>query len=132
MDEEDVEGQDEATVKPSLDREVPGYSPGSYVVAADIHFADGTKASAYVYSAKPDDLGCLQPTVLLRGGQVNFWLGVLLEQDLSGNYALMEKTEDQVFPLSVNTRANINGAPLTATIDSFKGIDKSREVVSRR
>ena len=58
-DEVGEDGQDEATVKPSKETAVSGYSPGVYILAADATFADGTTAIGYIYSGGPEDgMGC--------------------------------------------------------------------------
>jgi hypothetical protein len=134
-DEEGVDGQDEATVKPSTDPEVPGYSPGAYIVAANVSFADGTQTTGYVYSSEPDDFGCLQPNLVLKSGQVNLWLGGLrgaADQDLAQSYLTINKSSNQVFPLSVETRAKINGAAMNLMIEGFVGCDREGQLVTRR
>jgi len=121
-DEEGDEGQDEATVKPSADPEVPGYSPGAYIVAADCSLSDGTSLPGYIYSGKPGDFGCLQPNVICKGGQVNFWLGssqfARLDR-LADCYALLEKPAQKVFPVSVTTKGKIAGNLMSMTILGF-------------
>src|SRR5579871_4791491 len=73
-DEEDVDGQDEATVRPAIAHGLP-YGPGEIFVAADATFADGTKATAYISSGPTDELGITQPHVVVEGTQIGFWLG---------------------------------------------------------
>jgi hypothetical protein len=106
-DEEGVEGQAEATMRPSTDKEVPGYSPGVYIVAANVRFADGTAGIGYLYSGKPDDFGTIQPNAVVDAGQVNFWLGWLqfrknLEQHLAQAYELIGKDRNSIFPSPSN------------------------------
>jgi len=76
LDEEGIESQDEATVKPSDDSEVPGYSCGVYVVATDFQLSDGSTMEGYVYSGEPDNFSCIQPNVIVESGQVNLWFGI--------------------------------------------------------
>jgi hypothetical protein len=68
-DEEGEEGQDEATVKPSEDTNVSGHSPGAYILACDVAFADGSAADGYIYSGEPHDFGCTQPNIVTESGQ---------------------------------------------------------------
>ncbi|WP_263378377.1 hypothetical protein [Granulicella paludicola] len=122
-DEEDVEDQDEATVKPSEDLEVPGYSPGVYVVAADVTFGNGARGEGYLYSGPPDDISCVQPNILLPTGQVNLWLGRMqytIEWDarVSSSMNLLGRDEE-LFPMTFDTKTNVNGAPLKVKAEGF-------------
>ncbi len=126
-DEEGIEGQDEATVKPSDDTEVPGYSPGAYVVAADITYADGARANGYLYSSKPDDFVCVSPTILLPTGQINLWAGSLpfvpkWKEHLANDISLL-RSNGALFPMLFESRANVNGAPLTIVVEGFLARD---------
>ena len=47
-DEEEVEGQDEATVRPISKTELIDELPGAFVVAAEVRFADGSLGSGYI------------------------------------------------------------------------------------
>jgi hypothetical protein len=137
-DEEDEEGQDEATVKPSTEMEVPGYSPGAYILASDVTFADGTSATGYVYSGGPDDgTGCTQPNVVTVAGQVSFWLGWLKfvkdpQQEIAKRCALLVKDSASIFPVRFSTRPHINGAKMEIVLGSFMAAgDKLVEVPVR-
>ena len=132
-DEEDLDGQDEATVKPSEDLEVPGYSPGAYVVAADVTFATGTRSVGYLYSGHPDDIGCVQPTILLPAGQVNLWTGRMqysIEWDaqVSAKMNLLGRDE-ALFPITFETRASVNGAPLKVVAQGFLALTPENRVI---
>jgi hypothetical protein len=132
-DEEGVDGQDEATVRPSEESEVPGYSPGVYVVAADAVFSDGITAPGYLYSGEPSDMGCVQPNLFTGSSQVNFWLGWLrfignVEEIIAGNYKLLGKSRESIFPISFQSRVNVNGAPLEVLVEGFMALDLDRRV----
>jgi len=134
-DEEGEEGQDEATVKPSSVTEVPGYSPGVYILGSDVVFSDGTKTIGYIYSGEPQDLGCTQPNILVGSEQINFWFGALrfqrnLEERLAGYYRLLGKNREAIYPITFQSRADVNGSPLKIVVESFMGIDEKREVVA--
>jgi hypothetical protein len=135
-DEEGIEEQDEATVRPSEDQEVPGYSPGAYVVAADVVFADGTTAVGYVYSGRSDDFGCVQPNVIVGSSQINFWLGSLryrgdLDAELTNYYQSLGKERDLIFPIIFTTRKKVNGVALQVAVAAFLGLDDNNRVVNR-
>lgn len=133
-DEECEEGQDEATVKPSEDKEVPGYSPGAYIVAADVTFHDGTHALGYVYSGTPEDLGCTQPIVLSEEAQVNFWFGSMRynpnwKEHLSTSLRLLGRASESLFPISFETKVPVNGAPLKIVLAGFMVRDNDQNIV---
>jgi len=114
-------GQDETTVKPSEDSEVPAFSPGAYIVATDFVLADGTSAEGYIYSGEPHDFGCTQPNVILSDGQLNFWLGITpaTNERLNGLYLRLGKKAEGVFPISYETRVPINGKPMKGAVEGF-------------
>src|SRR5215831_9399109 len=74
-DEEGVDGQDEATVRPTDKTELTDELPGACVVAANVKFADGSLGAGYLYNCEGDDIGCVQPNLLTDAAQINFWLG---------------------------------------------------------
>jgi hypothetical protein len=132
-DEEGIEGQDEATVRPSSDSQVPGYSPGSFVIAADVTFADGTSALGYLYSGQPNDLGCIQPNVITQAGQVNFWLGALrfiqgVENTIAKNLQALGKSPEHLFPVSFESRAKIHNDFRKVVVNGFMAADRDGSV----
>ncbi len=114
-------------MKPSKETEVTGYSPGVYILAADVTFADGTTAIGYLYSGGPeDDMGCTQPNIVTTSGQVNFWLGCLrFVKDPQARIAdacqILGKDRSSIFPICFQTRPHINGAVMELVVDSFMG-----------
>jgi hypothetical protein len=138
LDEEDIPGQDEATVKPSEDSEVPGYSPGAYIIGADAVFADGTSALGYLYSGEPGDWGCIQPNVVTQGGQVNFWLGALrfigdVEKRIADQLRVLGRGPGQIFPVTFKSRAKINNELQTVVVTGFMASesDGSLKILSK-
>ena len=131
LDEEGEEGQDEATVKPSEEKEVPGHSPGSYILASDVRFADGSTGIGYIYSGEPGDFGCIQPNVVTASGQVNLWLGWLKfvkdpQAAVAKALGQLGKNPTTAFPIRFKTRPDLNGAPMEIVAASFmaKGADQ--------
>jgi hypothetical protein len=114
-------GQDEATVKPSGDSEVPAYSPGAYVVAADFVLADGASAKGYIYSGELEDFAFTQPNVILAAGQINFWLGIVLatKDRLDTLYQRLAKKAESVFPVHSETRVPIIGSRMKGAVEGF-------------
>jgi hypothetical protein len=135
-DEEGEEGQDEATVKPSEETEVQGYSPGAYILTADIIFADGSDGIGYIYSGEPDDFGCLQPNIVGASGQANLWLGWLKfvsnpQAAISKACEALGKEPSAIFPIRFITRPHINGSPMELVAASFMAKGADQKVTDR-
>ncbi len=123
-DEEDVGGQDEATVRPAEMDDLSGQLPGACVVAADVTFADGSSGVGYLYNCDEGDIGCTQPNVFAGESQINFWLGWLrfvpnVSERVTENYRKIGKDRDAIFPLSFRSRADVNGGPLQVVLQGF-------------
>lgn len=123
-DEEDVEGQDEATVRPTDKMELADELPGSCVVAANLRFADGSLGTGYLYNCDDNDMGCIQPNLLTAAGQINFWLGWLrfvrnAAERVQLGYGKIGKTKAAVFPLSFESTTNVNGRVLRVVVHGF-------------
>jgi len=134
-DEEGVEGQDEATVRAVL-HDLGKVGPGEVIVAADVTFADGSTAMGYLYSGPADDVGCIQPNVVVGTSQVNFWLGWLRfiknpEDRVANAYKLLAKARESTFPIKFKTRVACEGLAKEVVIDGFmaKGIDMQTTVL---
>lgn len=133
-DEEDVEGQDEATVRPTHKTELAGELLGACIVAANVRFADGTIGAGYLYNCEDDDIGCVQPNLLTDTAQINFWLGWLrfvpnAAERVHLGYGRIGKTKDAVFPLSFESTTKVNGQPLRVVIPGFMARDLDGKTV---
>lgn len=127
LDEEGEEGQDEATVRPSTELEVPGLSLGAFVVAADFQLADGTQFEGYLYSGPNDDLGCVQPNMFTTGGQINFWSGIG-KRDPTNLYSQLGKSAAKTFPIEVKSRVKVDGRVMRVTLSGFAGLDEEHRI----
>ena len=132
-DEEDVEDQDEATVRPVQVQGVEDDQPGAFVIAADVIFADGSKGEGYVYSGDPNDFGCTQPNVLVAGKQVGLWLGSLqyvgnIQQTVDQAYRLLGRSAESTFPMTFRSTVQKDDHFITSVVTSFMAIDESGSV----
>ena len=135
-EEEDVDGQDEATVKPTAKDGLTDELPGSCVVAAEVRLADGSSCAGYLYNCEEHDIGCVQPNLLAAASQVNFWLGSLrfipnATERVQLGYRKIGKTKDAVFPLSFESTLKVNGRVLRVIVPGFMalGLDGKTVVV---
>jgi hypothetical protein len=135
-DEEGVEGQDEATVRPTTKTELTAELPGACVLAAKVGFADGSSGAGYLYNCEEDDIGRVQPNLLAGASQVNFWLGWLrfipnAAERVQLGYRKIGKTKDAVFPISFESTLKVKGRPLRLVVPGFmaQGLDGKTVVV---
>jgi hypothetical protein len=124
LDEEDVDGQDEATVRPyrsngDLDPE----GGGQFVVLASFVLADGSRMQGYL-TPSPDgaDLGSIHPCIVTSLGQVAFWCGRIepTSEQLAADYARLGKiTSAQVFPIQFRSEVPLLSGPIAGKIPGF-------------
>jgi hypothetical protein len=76
-DEEGIEGQDEATVRPAGPSIFDDPFAGQFVAKVRFSLADGTSMSGYLTPGVlgDDDITTLQPAIVTDQGQVSFWFG---------------------------------------------------------
>jgi hypothetical protein len=124
LDEEGEEGQDEATVRPYKVRGPLDPSEGMFIVRARLSLADGTQLKGYMTPPVQGDssLGTLQPAVVVDGGQVSFWCGMLEPEPghIAASYARLGKSAaSQVFPLRFESDVALVGGPITGELPGF-------------
>jgi hypothetical protein len=130
LDEEDVEGQDEATVRPRLD--LNAYDPeqddvGLAVVRARLRCADGTELIGHVTPSRAEaEMGYMQPVVVTPSGHVPLWLGLQREdaqEQIAGLYAQLGKDADCVFPLEFAAAVEAPGSHASGRTEGFGYLD---------
>jgi hypothetical protein len=130
-DEESVEGQDEATVKPANVTHATDEA-GAYVFAVDVVYADGERAIGYRYSGSVKEFGTIQPCVVTASGQVSFWYGMLRFVDIEAvktdAYARLRKTSTDLFPIEFLTRVPVEGQNQKVRVSGFMGLDDIQRV----
>src|SRR4051812_16904883 len=123
LDEEDVEGQDEATVRPHSISGALNPSQGVFVVAACFTLADGSTMRGYITPPADDEAGLdtVQPQIVTECGQVGFWCGAM-EPDAAtrqGFYNTLGKQSDAVFPVGYESSVRLTSGPVSGTIPGF-------------
>jgi hypothetical protein len=86
--------------------------------------ADGTQLKGYLTPPVQGDssLGTLQPAVVVGGGQVSFWCGMLAPEPehITASYARLGKSSAcQVFPLRFESDVPLVGGPITGELPGF-------------
>jgi hypothetical protein len=124
LDEEGEEGQDEATVRPYESHGPINPSEGMFIVRARLGLADGTQLKGYLTPPVQGDssLGTLQPAVVVSGGQVSFWCGMLEPErgHIAASYARLGKASaSQVFPLRFESDVALVGGPIVGELPGF-------------
>jgi hypothetical protein len=123
LDEEDVPGQDEATVRPRPDLERADPSEGLLVAEAEFVSADGTRFSGYVTPQHEPDISLIQPTIITAKSQVVFWLGAFPPESLEDSYAALGKTASELFPTRYRCTVQTVGAPLQGELHGFMHLE---------
>ncbi len=123
LDEEDEEGQDEATVRPYDFEGRLDPSEGMFVVRAVFTLADKTAMGGYLTPPVEgdDSLGTLQPIVCTSQGQVNFWNGLLAPgaEELQNCYQSLGRSGSEVFPVHFLSVVELEGGPVEGDINGF-------------
>lgn len=113
LDEEGLEGQDEATVKPWLEKGPVDSGAGLLVVRSTFTLANGKEMKGYINISGHTDrnyLGSLQPTMIIDAEQVNFWFGTLKQNSdqISQQYKLLGFTANEIFPINFITDIDVD------------------------
>lgn len=124
LDEEDHEGQDEATVRPFMHEGELDPTSGMFVVKAAFQLADGSKMTGYLSPPlkKSSNLSILQPVIITQQGQVLFWWGAIIPKPsmISQSYARLGKaTPAEVFPIKFAADVACTCGPITGEIPGF-------------
>jgi hypothetical protein len=123
LDEEGVEGQDEATVRPVSTTGALDPAAGMFIVRASFLLADGTRMSGYLTPGVAGDrgLGTVQPVIVGETGQVGFWMGTIRPQrsDLEKWYRELGKSAGQLFPLEFRSEVTLVGGPVVGSVPGF-------------
>ena len=126
LDEEGLEGQDEATVRPFDAQGKPLEYEGMLVVRATLTLANGTRFPGYVYYV-PDDgqrygrLADLQPQAITPLGQVMFWYGALMptKEILDDAYRKLGADAKGVFPVRYASEVPLATGTIEGEIAGF-------------
>jgi len=130
LDEEDAEGQDEATVRPRPDLQSAPPEEGMFVVRTGFLSYDGARYIGYATPTDREDLGYSQPTVVTDEGQVTFLYGAVppTAEDKARAYRLLDKRGESLFPLTFRSSVPTGRVSLHGTIAGFLHSGESGEV----
>ena len=134
LDEEGVEGQDEATVRPFDARGRPLEYEGMFVVRATLTLANGHRFPGYLYYAPelPNGYGPLsnlQPQAITPQGLVMFWYGALtpVPEMLADAYRKLGADAKGVFPVRYASEVALATGPITGAIPGFQYLATRRK-----
>ena len=135
LDEEGMEGQDEATVRPYEFSGALDASDGMFVVRAFFNLADGSRFLGYLTPPVQcnDGLGTLQPVIVTRKGQVGFWCGIRAPDSarLSHFYQSLEREAARVFPVQFESEVDLIGGKVAGSIPGFLVLEDFRTQKTR-
>lgn len=134
LDEEGVEGQDEATVRPFDARGRPLQHEGMLVVRATLTLANGRTFPGYLYYTPevPNGYGTLsnlQPQAITPQGQVMFWYGALqpAPEAFADAYRKLGADAKGVFPVRYASEVALATGPIRGEIPGFQYIVTKRK-----
>jgi hypothetical protein len=127
-DEEGIEGQDEATVRPVDLNKLQDALAGLCVAKARFSLADGSAMGGYLTSGMPGDsyLGSIQPAIVVDDGQVSFWCGTVepTQEYIESSYALLGKKPEEIFPLLYTLDTELVGYEISGTVPGFLVLER--------
>lgn len=127
-DEEGIEGQDEATVRPVELSRLQEALAGLCVAKARFSLADGSTMYGYLTLGIPGEsyLGAIQPAIIVDGGQVSFWCGIIepTQEYLQSSYALLGKKSEEIFPLSYSLDTELVGYEISGIVPGFLVLER--------
>lgn len=135
LDEEGVEGQDEATVRPFDTGGKPLEYQGMMVVRAALTLANGTRFPGFLYYAPAvpgqtyGPLANLQPQAITPQGQVMFWYGAVppTPEALRDAYRRLGAGAAGVFPVRYASEVALATGAITGEIPGFQYIATRRK-----
>lgn len=136
LDEEDIEGQDEATVRPCEMTEADP-TAGIFVVKARFTLNDGTICYGYLTPQIPEfnSIGHIQPIIITQSGQIYFWHGVVKPKDteIIEYYRKLGKNAEQVFPVKYSSDFKVVNGPIEGIINGFMyTVEEKSSIFSRK
>jgi hypothetical protein len=135
LDEEEVEGQNERTVRPY--HAPPPLDPyrAHFIVRASFHLADGTQMKGYI---KPVTLSepkfmelvvpiDLHPIIITEQSRVAFWYGASKPdlEEISQNYRTLNKKPPEVFPIKFASDVEVLDSIVEGTLEGFLYCDET-------
>lgn len=126
LDEEEVDGQTEETVRPCNLQQLPANSLGSFLVAADVIFGDGTHTLGYLFSDEHDAKSAF-PAAFINEECVQFVIPgsrknltrELLDERKKKLYDALSIEKSAVFPVVFQSLIPVKGAPIKFVLDGF-------------
>ena len=123
LDEEGLEGQNETTVRPSALKAIPANSMGSFLIAAEVRFGDGTKGVGYLFSDERDVISAW-PAVFISSRKVQFQIAGSLpiekvEERKEQYYRELGMDRQSIFPISFHSLVPVAGRTMSFVLDGF-------------
>ena len=102
-------------------------SPGSSVsrileiVYSKFILSDGSLFNGYVYGEPSDDIGFIQPNIIIANKQIPFWSGIRKPNklDINDYYSTLNKTKKDIFPIKWKVNIPMEEIIQTGLITGF-------------
>ena len=132
LDEENEEGQDEATIRPFEFAPPLDPSESMFIVQAEFIFSDGTELKGYITPSPEREIGYIQPTIIMDNEQIGFWHGIQKpsSEEISSYYKSLNKSSAEIFPITYRSMVALTDGTLEGVIDGFMYYSKDMKVTS--
>lgn len=119
LDYEGMDDVDEATVRPSLERETVNLEEALYIIKADFILKNGTKYLGYLTPLEKnekDSIGVIQPTIVTKDGQISFWK---VDNEEKEKYYQILGGRENIFPIKYQSSIETTGPEMVGRIMKF-------------
>jgi hypothetical protein len=130
-DDDDV---DEETFRPWTKKMPVSPDDGMFLVRASFTTGDGVRYAGFLTPSARDDVGDLQPTILIGPRHVALWQGSVPGRALHRQsfYTALGKTADQLFPIRFTADPGLANGVVSGQAEGFYGLDDDWSVVVER
>jgi hypothetical protein len=130
----DDEGIDEETFRPWRGKVPVSPEDGMFLVRASFEIRDGTRYHGFLTPSAADDLGDLQPTILIGPRHVGLWQGQVPGRAIHRRafYTALGKTAEQLFPVRFSADPGLASGVVSGQAEGFHGLNDNGTVVLER
>jgi hypothetical protein len=132
--DDDDDDDDEETFRPWTGKVPVSPEDGTFLVRASFETQDGTRYHGFLTPSAKDDLGDLQPTILIGPHHVGLWQGLVPGRAIHRRafYTTLGKTAEQLFPVRFTADPGLANGVVSGQAEGFHALDDDWSVVVER
>lgn len=137
-DEKWYDDTDEETFGPWIDNIPVSPDFAMFLIKADLKLSDGERYSGFITPCMDSDyqnensLGLIQPQIFTKiGERIGFWTGMFPNEnsEIDRFYKLMDKTQDQIFPIEFKAKDGLSNGVTSGKINGFLTIGENKNIM---